>query len=214
MRKRTLTLCESNALSICRAHFLQDNHNECSIAMNDQLDFYFCRTVWYSIKLNRIHWDLKLLITTLMPTQSFSIGWLKFALELDFESVASFLLWSYTVPQDTESREKRGSKVTVNWFVNRFLDCHWILFLFNEFERWKSKNNFIWFTANLWKGLSSLAVRDWHQVFLGQCLSSSGNYECYIHPSPKVMADFFRHKNQHDAFIQFAQFSIDLWNVC
>ena len=30
----------------------------------------------------------------------------------------------------------------------------------------------------------------------------------------KVMADFFRHKNQHDALIQFAQFLVDLWNVC
>ena len=35
-----------------------------------------------------------------------------------------------------------------------------------------------------------------------------------IHPSPKVMADFFRHKNQHDALIQFAQFLVDLLSVC
>ena len=35
-----------------------------------------------------------------------------------------------------------------------------------------------------------------------------------IHPSPKVMADFFRHKNQHDALIQFPQFLADLLNVC
>ena len=35
-----------------------------------------------------------------------------------------------------------------------------------------------------------------------------------LHPSPKVMADFFRHKNQHPAFIQFAQFLVDLLNVC
>ena len=27
-----------------------------------------------------------------------------------------------------------------------------------------------------------------------------------IHPSPKVMADFSRHKNQHDTLIQFVQF--------
>ena len=37
---------------------------------------------------------------------------------------------------------------------------------------------------------------------------------CAVHPSPKVMADFFRHKNQHDALIQFAQFLVDLWSVC
>ena len=35
-----------------------------------------------------------------------------------------------------------------------------------------------------------------------------------LHPSPKVMAGFFRHKNQHDALIQFAQFLVDLWSVC
>ena len=35
-----------------------------------------------------------------------------------------------------------------------------------------------------------------------------------IHPSPKVMAHFFRHKNQHDVLIQFAQFLVDLWSVC
>ena len=35
-----------------------------------------------------------------------------------------------------------------------------------------------------------------------------------IYPSQEVMADFFRRKNQHDAFIQFAQFLVDLWNVC
>ena len=29
-----------------------------------------------------------------------------------------------------------------------------------------------------------------------------------------VMADFFRHKNQHDALIQFAQFLVDLLSVC
>ena len=34
-----------------------------------------------------------------------------------------------------------------------------------------------------------------------------------LHPSPKVMADFFRNKNQHGAFIQFAHFLVDLWNV-
>ena len=28
------------------------------------------------------------------------------------------------------------------------------------------------------------------------------------------MADFSRHKNQHDALIQFAQFLVDVWNVC
>ena len=32
-------------------------------------------------------------------------------------------------------------------------------------------------------------------------------------PFAKVMADFFRHKNQHDALIQFAQFLVDLWSV-
>ena len=26
-----------------------------------------------------------------------------------------------------------------------------------------------------------------------------------IHPSPKVMADFFRHKNEHDVLIQFVR---------
>ena len=31
-----------------------------------------------------------------------------------------------------------------------------------------------------------------------------------IHPSPKVIADFFRYKNQHDALIEFAQFLVDL----
>ena len=36
----------------------------------------------------------------------------------------------------------------------------------------------------------------------------------YVHPSPKVMAEFFRHENQHDALIQFAQFLVDLWSVC
>ena len=36
----------------------------------------------------------------------------------------------------------------------------------------------------------------------------------YLHPSPNVMADFFRHKNQHDAPIQFAQFLVDLLNAC
>ena len=35
-----------------------------------------------------------------------------------------------------------------------------------------------------------------------------------IHPSPKVMADFFKRKNQHNAFIQFAQYLVNLWNVC
>ena len=35
-----------------------------------------------------------------------------------------------------------------------------------------------------------------------------------IHPSPKVMAEFFRHKNQHDALIQFAHCLVDLWSVC
>ena len=35
-----------------------------------------------------------------------------------------------------------------------------------------------------------------------------------VHPSPKVMADFFTQKNQHDALIQFAQFLVDLWSVC
>ena len=41
-------------------------------------------------------------------------------------------------------------------------------------------------------------------------------YGCtsYIHPSPKVMADFSRHKNQHDALSQFTQFLVDVWNVC
>ena len=39
-------------------------------------------------------------------------------------------------------------------------------------------------------------------------------YLVHIHPSPKVMADFFRHKNQHDVLIQFAQFLVDLWSVC
>ena len=33
-------------------------------------------------------------------------------------------------------------------------------------------------------------------------------------PFAKVMADFFRHKNQHDVLIQFAQFWVDLWNMC
>ena len=35
------------------------------------------------------------------------------------------------------------------------------------------------------------------------------NQQNELHLSPKVMADFFRHKNQHDAFIQFAQFFVD-----
>ena len=35
-----------------------------------------------------------------------------------------------------------------------------------------------------------------------------------IHPLPKVMADFFRHKNQPDALIQFAQFLVDLLSAC
>ena len=30
----------------------------------------------------------------------------------------------------------------------------------------------------------------------------------------KVMAAFFRHKNQHDALIQFAYISVDLYDIC
>ena len=33
-------------------------------------------------------------------------------------------------------------------------------------------------------------------------------------PSPKIMSDFFRHKKQHDAFMQIAQFLVDLLKVC
>ena len=43
---------------------------------------------------------------------------------------------------------------------------------------------------------------------------TNGGIWTKIHPSPKVMADFFRHKNQHDTLIQFAQLLVDLWNVC
>ena len=32
---------------------------------------------------------------------------------------------------------------------------------------------------------------------------------CVIYPSPKVIADFFRHKYQHDSFIQLAHFLVD-----
>ena len=38
-------------------------------------------------------------------------------------------------------------------------------------------------------------------------------HEKNIHRWPKVMADLFRHKNQHDAFIQFAQILVDLLSV-
>ena len=46
-----------------------------------------------------------------------------------------------------------------------------------------------------------------------RCVSSPMYRDDDIHPSPKVMADFFRHKNQHNALIQFAQFLVDLWSV-
>ena len=36
-------------------------------------------------------------------------------------------------------------------------------------------------------------------------------YVMHIHPTPKVMADFRRYKNQHDAFTQFAHFCVWTW---
>ena len=35
-----------------------------------------------------------------------------------------------------------------------------------------------------------------------------------VHPSPKVMADFFRHKNYYDALIQFVRFLVGAWDAC
>ena len=61
----------------------------------------------------------------------------------------------------------------------------------------------IW-TTRLW-----LFCKQTHSVH-GEMSANASS----IHPSPKVMADFFRHKNQHDALIQFAQFLVNLWSVC
>ena len=40
-------------------------------------------------------------------------------------------------------------------------------------------------------------------ISAGICPGNPINDDC-VQPSPKVMADFFKHKDQHDAFMQFA----------
>ena len=59
----------------------------------------------------------------------------------------------------------------------------------------------------------------WSCISLYICASLYRYFWCQFfiavpNPSSKVMAEFFRHRNQHDAFIQFAQLLVDLWNVC
>ena len=138
--------------------------------------------------------------------------------------VANYLWWWSQAPQDGIAQGHVACRLfepsrNLNrcWYIvhgargettRNFISKYWILIQSNTFEKLLAK----WWM--FCPGLNVLTVKELFPLVLQNTNHSSAKLTTNIHPSPNVMADFFRHKNQHDALIQFSQSLVDLWSVC